>query len=469
MFEESKLVVGIELVIKSSKYNLSEGSIVNKLFFVAVPIITSQIFQMAYNLTDMFWLGRVSSDAVAASGTAGLFLWLSMAFFLFGRMGAEIGVSQNLGKGDKETARIYAQSAIAIAVVIGIIVGAIFILFHETFIGLFGIQEAHVEQYAREYLSIVSLSLPMMFTSAAITGIFNGAGNARVSLIINGVGFSINMILDPILILTMDMGIRGAGIATVIAHSVALSLALILLKKYRNRPFEKIKLLVAPSVEAIKQIFKWVIPVSLESGLFTLLTMLTTPLIARYGATALATIRIGSQIESLSWLIAGGYASALTAFTGQNFGAGKWTRIRKGFKVSTYIMSVWGIFVGIVLFFFGRTLFSIFAPNDPEVVEMGATLLRILAVIQIPACLEGVAAGIFRGKGKTLPPSIASISSNILRVLLAYGAVYLTNLSLTGIWYAVSISAAVRGIWIFVWYLLYSRKEPRLDEVENVR
>jgi len=453
-----------KLVVKTSKYNLSEGGILNKLLFVATPIILAQIFQMAYNLTDMFWLGRVSSDAVAASGTAGLFLWLSIAFFLFGRMGAEIGVSQNLGKGDKETARTYAQSAIAIALVLGIVVGAIFFIFHETFIGFFRIQEANVEQYAREYLAIVSLSLPMMFISAAITGIFNGAGNARLSLLINGVGFSINMVLDPILILTLDMGIRGAGIATVIAHSVALCLAIILLKKHKNRPFEKIKLLVKPNIEAVKQIFRWVSPVSLESGLFTVLTMIVTFLITRYGASALATMRVGSQIESLTWLIAGGYASALTAFTGQNFGAGKWSRIHRGFKISMVIMTVWGLLVSFLLFFFGGALFRIFVPNDPEVIEMGIHLLKIFAVIQIPACLEGVAAGIFRGLGKTMPPSIASISSNVLRVVLAYGFMYLTDLSLTGLWLAVAISAAVRGIWILAWYMLHSRKIPKHDE-----
>jgi len=451
-------------VVKTSKYNLADGSIVNKLFFVAMPIIMAQIFQMAYNLTDMFWLGRVSSDAVAASGTAGLFIWLSMAFFLFGRMGAEIGVSQNLGRGDKEAARTYGQSAIGIAVVLGIFVGVMYVVFSDVLIGFFRIQEAHVEQYAREYLELVSLAMPMMFTTAAITGIFNGAGNARVSLIINGVGFTINMILDPLLILTLNMGIRGAGIATVIAQSCAMILAIIMLKKHKDRPFEKIKLFILPKLEASKQIFKWVAPISLESALFTLLTMLITLLITRYGAAALATIRIGSQIESLTWLIAGGYASALTAFTGQNFGAGKWSRIYRGFKISTFLMSIWGLFVSIVLFFFGGALFSIFVPNDPEVIEMGIHLLRIFAIIQLPACLEGVAAGIFRGQGKTLPPSIASISSNILRVALAYGFVYLTDMSLTGIWLAVAISAGVRGVWIFVWYMLYSRKIPKLDD-----
>ena len=70
-------------MLKKDKYNLVEGNIVSKLFFVASPIVVTQIFQMAYNLTDMFWLGRLSSDAVAASGTAGLFLWLSLALFLF--------------------------------------------------------------------------------------------------------------------------------------------------------------------------------------------------------------------------------------------------------------------------------------------------------------------------------------------------------------------------------------------------
>jgi len=110
--------------MSTDKYNLVEGSIVNKLFFVAAPIVITQLFQMAYNLTDMFWLGRLSSDAVAASGTAGLFIWLSYAFFLFGRMGAEIGVSQNLGRGDKETARRFAQNAVIIGVALGIAVAA---------------------------------------------------------------------------------------------------------------------------------------------------------------------------------------------------------------------------------------------------------------------------------------------------------------------------------------------------------
>jgi len=297
----------------------------------------------------------------------------------------------------------------------------------------------------------------------AISGTFNGAGNSRVSMLINGVGFTLNMVLDPLLIFTAGLGIRGAGLATVIAQSVAVCLAIFMLKKYKNRPFENIKIFTRPNGEVIRQIFKWVTPISLESGLFTILTMLITPLVAIYGAGALATIRIGSQIESLTWLIAGGYASALTAFVGQNFGASKWSRIHSGFKISTRLMVTWGFLVSILLFFAGGSLFRIFVPNDPDVVDKGIQFLRILATIQIVACLEGVAAGIFRGQGKTLQPSIASISSNFLRVLLAYAVTFFTNWGLNGIWIAITVSAAIRGIWIFTWYLMYSRRVPKLD------
>jgi len=446
-----------------SKYNLVEGSIVNKLFFVAGPIITTQVFQMAYNLTDMFWLGRLSSDAVAASGTAGLFLWLSVAFFLFGRMGAEIGVSQNLGKGDKTTARSFAQNSIFVAFALGVLITVLYVTFHVQLIGFFGIQEAHVEKDAREYLMLVSLGLPFVFITSAISGIFNGAGNSRMSLFINGVGFTLNMLIDPLLIFTAGLGIHGAGIASIIAQFVAGCLAVIMLQRHNTRPFEEIKLIVKPCKDFIKQIFKWAAPISLESCLFTILSMTVTILIATHGAGALATARIGSQIESMTWLIAGGYASALTAFAGQNFGAGKWSRIHKGFILSTGMMICWGLIVGIILYFGGGSLFRIFIPNDPDVINKGIHMLRIIAVIQIPQCLEGVAAGIFRGQGKTLPPSIASISSNVLRVLFAYGLAYFTDMGLTGIWVALAASAAIRGLWVFIWYLLYSRKIPKID------
>jgi len=143
------------------KYSLTEGSIVRKLFSVATPLILTQVLQMTYNLTDMFWLGRHSDSAVAASGTVGLFLWMSMAFMLFGRMGAEIGVSQSFGQGDKAKARAFAQNAIFVSIVIGTALSVLVFLAHEQLVSLFRIQEAHVERYAKDYPKAVKYLQPI--------------------------------------------------------------------------------------------------------------------------------------------------------------------------------------------------------------------------------------------------------------------------------------------------------------------
>jgi putative MATE family efflux protein len=452
---------------KMNKYNLTEGKIASKLFLVALPLMGTQFMQMTYNLTDMFWLGRINSDAVASAGIVGFYIWLSVAFFLFGRMGAEIGVSQNIGKGDMAAAQAFGHNAIIINAALGIMLALVFIIAQGPLIGLFGIEEAHVAADAQEYLMIVSLGLPFVFVSLAIMGIFSGSGNTSVIMWVSASGFGVNMLLTPLLVFAAGLGIRGAAIATVIANFVGFSASLIVLYKHKKRPFEKINLFAKPDMTVIKQIMKWVTPVSLESSLFTILSMMVTVLIAIFGSGALAASRVASQIESLTWLIAGGFSTAITAYVGQNFGAGKWHRIQQGFNLSTVLMGTWGMAVSLVLFFFGAPLLRIFLPFDPDIVEIGARNLRILAIIQIPQCLEGVAAGAFRGQGKTMQPSFSSVCSNILRVLLAYFFTHFTELGLDGIWIAIAISAGIRGTWIFIWYTLYSRKLPKADIRES--
>jgi putative MATE family efflux protein len=452
---------------RTEKYNLTEGGIGSKLFLVALPLMGTQILQMTYNLTDMFWLGRLSSDAVVSAGIVGFYLWLSVAFFLFGRMGAEIGVSQNIGKGDTEKALAFGYNAVLLSLVIGILLAAIFIVAQEPLIGFFGIQESHVARDAQSYLSIVSFGLPLVFVSLAIAGIFAGTGNTRLPMVISAIGFGVNMVLTPILVFIANLGIIGAAIATLFANAVGFGASLYALIHNSASLFKGIKFKKRPDFDIIRQIFKWVAPVSFESFVFTFLSMMITALIAMYGSGALAASRVASQIESLTWLIAGGFATALTTYTGQNFGAKKWSRIHKGFTVSTGLMMGWGAIVTLILLFGGSALLRIFLPNDPDIVDIGARYLRILAIIQIPACLEGVAAGIFRGQGKTLPPSISSVSSNILRVILAYCFTYFTDLGLDGLWIAVSVSAGIRGVWIFIWYLLYSRRLPEKDTKQS--
>lgn len=449
---------------RAAKHDLTEGPIFGKLISLAIPLMGGMLMQMLYNLTDMFWLGRLGSEAVAAAGTAGLLMWMSFAFAAFGRMGGEIGVSQNLGRGDEKKAKEFATTALTLGLVLGVLYGTVLIFAHTPLINFFNIENPTVVAYAENYIRITGFAMPLFFIGGAGMGIYSGSGNTKTPFYIQALGITLNVILSPIFIFTLGFGVEGAAFATVIAQSVTIAIFLCHIKFHKNRPFKDLKLLGITDQKTLMQIFKWVIPIAIESFLFTFLTMMVSRFVNQFGTGAMATQRIGSQIESLSWLISTGFASAISAFTGQNFGAGKWKRIREGYKISVIIMLIWGIFTTAVLFFAGGPLFAIFLPGEPEVIAMGANYMRILAACQILGCLEGITSGTFRGMGKTVPPSVVSASSNFIRMVAAFFLAR-TVLGLDGIWWALTLGAMLRGAWIFIWFRLHSKKMPKEDVV----
>jgi len=442
-----------------SKYNLTEGGILQKLLLVALPVMGSQALQMLYNLTDMFWLGRLGADAIAASGTAGMYMWLSVGFLIIGRMGASIGVSQGLGRNDPEDAQRYTQNSVFISLALGVFYGFLLAIFRRPFIAFFTIPDAYVTQNAELYLLIVAFGMPLSFLTSIFDAAFASSGNARTPFLINIIGLCVNMVLDPLFIFTFRGGVAGAAIATVIGQLVTFSAMLIAIHRSRHRPFARFHLITRPSVTHLTQILRWGIPVGLESMFFTAMGMVTTRFTSVFGTGALAASRVGSQVESMTWLLGGGFGSALTAFMGQNYGAGKHDRIRHGFRLSALVMTGYGLFVTAIMIWGGRALISLFI-SEAEYIPLGVAFLRITALCQIPQCLEAVAASVFKGTGRTVPPSIVSIVSNALRVLLAW-ILASTALGVYGVWLGISLAAVIRGCWVFIWYLLSARSALR--------
>ena len=447
----------------TKKYDLTQGGILQKLFLVAAPLIGTQFLQMAYNLTDLFWLGHLSAEAVASAATAGMYMWLSMAFLITGRMGAEIGVSQSMGRSDLKAAQSFAQNALFLAVVGGILFALFAHFLRRPLVGFFNIQEAHVAYDAAIYLGIVAFGMPATFFSGAVTGIFNGVGNSRIPFLTNGFGLVLNIILTPIMIFGLDMGIHGAAWSTVIAQNAVFVLTLLAVRFLPIRPFPDLRIFTRPDFSRIWRILRWTIPISIESGLFTFLSMVVGRLVASFGAEILAIQRIGIQVESFSWLIAMGFASALTAFMGQNYGRGCWSRIHRGAKLSLYAMILWGLVTTAIPWLFGRQLFSLFL-HEETLIQEGVRFFRILSLAQMFICLEFWAAGNFRGLGKTVPPSISSVIGNSSRVLLCY-FLSRTSLGLTGLWWGITLGICIRGGILITWFSLYARRLPREDVV----
>jgi len=442
---------------QTSKYSLTEGGILKKLLLVAVPIMGTNLMQMAFTLTDMFWLGRVGSNAVASVGSAGMYLWLSFGFLLVGKMAAEIGVSQHLGRGDKKSALSFSQNSFVIALILGLLFGLALVFFNKYLIGFFNFRETHVAEDAAIYLFFCGFPMPFVFMSWVAVGTFNASGNSRTPFLFTALGLAANIILDPVFILILGMGVKGAAIATVIAQSISCSGIFIALFASKNRPFEKYTLRFRPELEKIKRLLKWSVPIGLENILFCFLAMVTTRIETSFGADAIAVSKIGAQVEALSWLIGGGFGSALVAFVGQNYGAGKWERIHRGTGIAAAVMTVWGTTITLVFIAFGAQIFSLFLPL-PHLIILGKQYLFIMAFSQLSMNLETVASSSFKGTGRTIPPSLTSITCNVLRPALA---LFLsgTSLGLHGIWIAITATTILRGFWICLWYLFSKKRQ----------
>jgi putative MATE family efflux protein len=436
--------------LNKDSFNLTEGSIIKKIVLVAAPIMGTQFLQMAYNLTDMFWLGRVGSFAVASSGAAGMYMWLSIGFILIGRMGAEIGIAQSLGRGDQKTAIDFLRNALFINLLLGAFCAASFVFAAKPLVSFFPLGEAVVLDDAAAYLRIVGFGIIPMFITAVVTGAFNAAGNSRAPFLLNSVGLVCNVILDPLCILTLGLGIRGAAYATVFSQLLVCVLLLVAIKCFKNRPFENFHFRFKPDKKTIVMILKWAVPISLESLLFCFLSMLCQRVEATFGTAAFATGKIGGQIESLTWLIGGGFGSALVAFVGQNYGAGKIERINKAVKFSLALMAAWGTMIAVFFCVAGKYIFFVFLP-DAEIAELGRRYLWILAAAQIAMNLEAVWSGTFKGKGKTIPPSVVSIAANVLKPVLGF-VLSRTSLGVYGVWVGIATGDTLRGVCLFIWY-----------------
>jgi putative MATE family efflux protein len=425
----------------------------------------TQFMQIAYNLADLLWLGQVGSDAVAAAGAAGMYLWLSFGFLLIGRMGAEIGVAQSLGRGDKKTALAYSRNALLIALTLGTLFAIAAIGFNRYLIGFFNFREEDIAKAAGNYLSITGISMPLTFVSSVAVGTYNASGNSRTPFVFNCLGLALNVILDPVFIFIVGMGVQGAAVATIISQFISSSLLLGSLFFYKNRPFERYFPLIRVEGKKIVQLLKWAVPIGVESIMFCFLSMIVTRLETGFGGEVVAISRVGAQIEALSWLIGGGFGSALVAFIGQNYGAKKRDRVRRGVRVSLLTMFVWGSVVTLFFFTLAPVFFAILLPQ-PELLDLGRAYLFILAFAQLSMNLEAVGSGAFKGTGRTIPPSLVSITANGLKPILAW-LLSRTGLGIYGVWIGISIGDFVRGVWVCAWYFLAERKaEGKMRDVE---
>ena len=445
---------------KRMEGNLTKGPILKTLTKLAIPIMASSFLGTLYNITDMAWIGLLGSKAVAGVGVGGMFTWLSQGLAAMARMGGQVQVAQCIGRGERDRAHGFAQAAVQLATLMGMVYAVISLLFTRQMVAFFQLTDPEAQTAALSYTKIACGLIVFSFLTLTMTGLYTAQGDSKTPFLANLIGLVTNMILDPVLILGPGpfpkLGVVGAAIATVTAQAIVMTIMIlgVFIQKKEN-VLKGISLTAKIPKEYLSGICRIGIPTAIQGMAYCAISMVLTRMVSAYGAEAVATQRVGGQIESISWNTADGFAAALNAFIAQNYCAGKMDRVRKGYRASLWTVGIWGLLISFVFICFPQAIADIFF-HEPKAVATAVGYLVIIGFSEAFMCVELTTVGALSGLGRTRLCSIISITFTSARIPLA---IILGGLiGLNGIWWALSVTSIIKGIIFTCTFLWITRK-----------
>ena len=440
--------------------NLTKGPILKTLTKLAIPIMASSFLGTLYNITDMAWIGLLGSKAVAGVGVGGMFTWLSQGLAAMARMGGQVQVAQCIGRGERDRAHGFAQAAVQLATLMGMAYAVISLVFTRQMVAFFQLTDPEAQTAALSYTKIACGLIVFSFLTLTMTGLYTAQGDSKTPFLANLIGLVTNMILDPVLILGPGpfpkLGVVGAAIATVTAQAIVMMMMIlgVIIQKKEN-VLKGIRLTAKIPKEYLGGLCRIGIPTAIQGMAYCAISMVLTRMVSAYGAEAVATQRVGGQIESISWNTADGFAAALNAFIAQNYGAGKMDRVRKGYRASLWTVGIWGLLISFVFICFPKAIADIFF-HEPKAVATAVGYLVIIGFSEAFMCVELTTVGALSVLGRTRLCSIISITFTSARIPLAIILGGLIGLS--GIWWALSITSIIKGIIFTCTFLWITRK-----------
>ena len=395
-----------------------------------------------------------------------MYTWFSQGFAILARTGGQVKTAHCLGAGENDSAAQYARGALQLGILFAVLYGLVSLFGASRLIGFFKLNSPEVIAQAEWYVRIACGLVIFSYLNAILTGLLTAAGNSRTPFIVNVAGLVFNVVLDPVLIFGIgpfpELGVSGAAAATVTAQALV---SLLFFKAVLREKvlFPHLRIWVLVPVKVWREIVRIGVPSAVQNLIYAGISMILTRLITGWGDLAVAAQRVGSQIESVSWMVGDGFSAAVNAFLGQNYGAKRYDRVRRGYFCAIAMTAAWGLCTTFLLIGMARPLFSIFLQEE-EVMALGVNYLRIVGLSQMFMMVEQTSIGAFSGLGRTLYPSIVSVTFTSARIPVA---VLLSSvMGLSGIWWALSISSMVKGCILFVSFVvfLYVFLERKKDE-----
>ena len=437
------------------------------IFTLAVPIILANLFQVMYQMTDSFWLGRLGDVALASVSICTPIIFLTVSLGVGFAVAGSILVAQYFGAKNHQMISHSASQTILMIVLISLVFGTFGYIFSPQLLSLMG-ANSEIIHSATGFLRVSFLALVFNFSFFMFQAIMRGISRPQVPVfIVIGTVF-LNFFLDPLFIFGWKsipaFGIQGAAMATLTTQGLASIIGFLIL--FGGKYGINIKLKdFKPDFKFIKRAFLIGFPSSIEQSSSNLAMAFTVSLVTGFGTTAIASHGAGSNIIQIAIFVGLGLAIANSTLVGQSIGAGDIDQAVRTSRLSALISFISLTLLGIIVFIFSKNLVSFFIPGDPAVIQNGSNFIRIVALSFGFVGLHMSLSNVFSAAGLThVSMTLTLISQWVLQVPLSFLLSKYTHLGLFGVWTAIPITNIVVA---FIAYILYCRgswKQSQLIE-----
>lgn len=430
---------------------MTEGSIWKKILFFSIPLILGNLFQQLYNTVDSIIVGNyIGSEALAAVGSSGSLINLLIGFCIGASAGAGVVIAQFYGAQDREGVRKAVHTTIAIAIAAGAVLTVVGIVATPILLKAMGTPQEVFDQ-ASIYLKVYFGGILFSVVYNMSVGILNAVGNSKRSLVYLMIAATSNIFLDLLFVVVLKMGIVGAAIATDISQ--LLSCIFIILFLVRSEDVYRVKLKDIRCYDnLLGKILKIGLPTGVQNIVISLSNVIVQSSVNSFGAVAMAGFAAYIKVDGFNILPVLSFSMAATTFVGQNVGAGRLDRVKKGMYVSVAMGIIYTVCTGILLLTFAPQVIGVFTQNG-KVVEYGVYIMKFFCPFYWMLGILHILAGTIRGTGKTMQAMVVFLFSLcIFRVLWIWGAMSVSH-KIGGVMlgYPLSWLVGLVMILIYVW------------------
>lgn len=431
--------------------DLTKGDETRQLIGFALPMLLGNIFQQFYNMVDSFVVGRfLGTTALAAVGVSFPIIFFMLALIMGVAMGSTVLISQYFGAKDTESLRKVISTSYIFLFIAGVIMTVIGV-FSTTFIlRALAVPETIMPE-ASAYLRIIFAGMLATFGYNGVAAMLRGLGDSKTPLYLLIASTLINIVLDLVFVVVFHWGVAGAAWATIIAQGVSFIGALIVLDT-RN-PYVRLDGRNLKWDKAIfAQILRIGLPTGLQQTLVSLGMMVLTRIVNGFGPLAMAAYTAAARIDSIASMPAMNLSQAVTTFTGQNMGAGKTERVRRGHLSAIAVSIAISLAMTLCVALFGRQLMGIFTV-DEGVIAIGAEYLLIVGSFYAIFGIMFINNGVMRGAGDVFIPMISTLLALwVVRVPAALVFTRVFGMGTNGIWWSIPAGWMVGFIFTSLYY-----------------